>query len=376
MMMALHLPGLPHTVTTEEYSHCAFTEKVLKFAKMFARHQPEYRVVHYGVEGAETEAAEQVDIMSRDEQNELRGHDGNDPAKFYSDDGNTGSPLYLEFNRRLNELLRERVADEDLVLMPFGAGHSQGVDGIPAMQLVESGIGYLHLAHAAHKVFESEAWRHWHQGRADRNGLNYEWVIPNYYDEEAWDVELSPPRNRVVFLGRICEIKGLDTIWEIARRRRDLKFELCGQGDPGPWLQDAPNIRYVPPISGRQRSAYLGNARAIIVPTLFTEPFGGVAAEAQMCGTPAITTDYGAFTETVENGKTGFRCKTLGDFLAALDRAPELDRAYIAERARSRYGLEPVSMLYDRAFRQIIGLRGDGWNSLESDYWKGARHAG
>ena len=33
-MMTLHLPGLPHTVTTDAYSHCAFTAKVLKFAAM------------------------------------------------------------------------------------------------------------------------------------------------------------------------------------------------------------------------------------------------------------------------------------------------------------------------------------------------------
>ena len=40
-------------------------------------------------------------------------------------------------------------------------------------------------------------------------------------------------------------------------------------------------------------------------------------------GTPAITSDFGAFCETVEHGRTGYRCHTLEQFMWAIDHAHE-----------------------------------------------------
>jgi glycosyltransferase involved in cell wall biosynthesis len=283
------------------------------------------------------------------------------------DDANTATPLYREFNKRLRAALRARVTLDDLVLLPFGHGHAEALDGLP-FTLVESGIGYPTLYDGAEfRVFESYAWLHWHQGRANRNGRSYEWVIPNYFDVDAWDLNLDPDPSTVVYFGRICDMKGLPTVVEIARRRPDLHFIICGQGDPAPYLTE-PNIEYKPPVTGRDRSALLGSATAVLMPTAYTEPFGGVAVEAMLCGTPVISTAFGAFTETVEDEVTGFRCHTLGDFLAALERASSLDRAYISARARRLYGYERVARMYDRAFQQIADLDGPGWYSERSAF--------
>jgi hypothetical protein len=48
--MRLHLPAIPHTITSPEFSHCAFTGKVLRFAPMMRSRG--YEVIHYGVEGS------------------------------------------------------------------------------------------------------------------------------------------------------------------------------------------------------------------------------------------------------------------------------------------------------------------------------------
>jgi glycosyltransferase involved in cell wall biosynthesis len=382
--MRLHLLAIPHTVTCGCFSHCAYTAKVLKFPAMML--PLGYDIIHYGVGGADfgfhwkrtcsdgnPGSLELVDIMTGAEQNALRGHDGSDPTRYYGDDANVGTPLYKEFNRRLRLALIERVTQADLVLLPFGHAHGDALSDLP-FKMVESGIGYATLyAPAQFKIFESYAWMHFHQGREDRYGRNYEWAIPNYFNVDDWDLQLAPDMNTVVFLGRICDVKGLPTVVEIAKRRPDLRFIICGQGDPAPYLTQ-PNIEYRAPITGKARSAYLGNARAVLMPTVFTEPFAGVAVEAQMCGTPVISTSYGAFTETIEDEVTGFRAHTLGDFLAALDRAPDLDRAYIADRARRLYGYERVGKMYDRAFQQIQDLQGEGWYSPRSVFQRGTSH--
>lgn len=368
MSTTLHLPGLAHTVTDLAHSHCAFTAKVQKFPAMLDTLPGKpFRVIHYGVEGAVTDADLHVAIMSREEQNRLRGHDGSNTAKFFGDDADAGTPLYKEYNARLRKELAQRVGPTDLVLLPFGWGHAAAVDG-QGFTLIESGIGYPTLyPPAPHKIFESYAWMHWHQGRADRSGGNYEWVIPNYFDTDDWQAVPEPDMNRVVFLGRISDVKGVPTIVELARHRPDLRFELCGQGDPTPYLsKELPNLVYVPPLAGRARSTYLANARAVLMPTVFTEPFGGVAVEAMLCGTPVLSVVYGAFTETIEDRVTGFRCHTLGDWLAALECAPTLDRGYIQRRAQGLYGFRPIAERYQRAFDQISDLKGRGFYTLRS----------
>ena len=61
---------------------------------------------------------------------------------------------------------------------------------------------------------------------------------------------------------------------------------------------------------------------------------------------------------------TGYRSKTLGDWLWALDHVKTLDRATVAHIARSKYTLEAVRPIYVRAFRELWDLyEGPGWTS-------------
>jgi glycosyltransferase involved in cell wall biosynthesis len=260
--------------------------------------------------------------------------------------------------------LQKRVKERDIICHPFGHAHSAAMTTLPNHIHVETGIGYPTLMQGSFRIFESYAWRHYHAGKDGRQGENYEWVIPNYFEIDDWEPKYEQGKY-LAFLGRIDSCKGLDTIHEIAKHT-DKKIVLCGQGDHQRWAH--PNIEYWGPIHGSQRSFYMQNAICSLMPTQFIEPFGGSGVEGLLCGTPLLAADYGAFTETVQHGVNGYRCKTLADWLNAIDTVEHLDRRRIADDARSKYSLQACGAMYDKAFTQMHELHEAGWYTLPKKY--------
>jgi FkbM family methyltransferase len=351
----LHLVGIFHTQHTAAFSHCAFTGKALRFPRMMQRQG--YRVIEYSNSGSESGADEHVEMLSLAEYQLLYGKRAD--TDFHGNDATLGTKGHQLFESRLIPALRERLQPQDIICHPFGHAHQQLMTEFPNHQHVETGIGYPTLMPNSFRIFESYAWMHYHQGKEGRNGKNYEWVVPNYYDLDDWDVR-TEHGSYLAFLGRITELKGIDTIRAIAEHS-PWPIVLHGQGDPSRWQH--PNIEYRGPLSGRKRSEFLGNARALLAPTVFTEPFCGMAVEAMLCGTPVVSVNYGAMTETIQPGM-GFRCHTLQDWLDGINDVGTLNRQAIADRARSIYSFDACGKQYDKIFKQINDLYRAGWYEL------------
>jgi len=83
-----------------------------------------------------------------------------------------------------------------------------------------------------------------------------------------------------------------------------------------------------------------------------------------LCGTPLIAVDYGAFTETIIDSVTGFRCHTLEDWINAINNIDLIDRSVVANTARERYSLEACGKKYDKIFKDINNLWRKGWYQL------------
>ena len=385
MAIRLHMPAIPHTITRDDFSHCAFTGKVKRFGPMMR--SVGFEVYHYGVEGAESGADVDVQLMTQEEWRNLRIESYMDlhpelsrdqvseilakPSTFISELANTGTKLYAEFNKRLGAALKQNYRSKatDILCLPFGHAHDAAhMDGNYVK--VESGIGYNDSKYD-YRIFESYAWLNHALGKERKDPLNYWFVVPNYFDIKQFPLSLTPERKKVGFLGRIGNTKGCHIIKEVARRFPDVDFVICGQGDPRPYT-DLPNLHYKAPIHGAERGEYLGSLTAFLCPSMFLEPFCGVSVEAQLCGTPVITHDSGALRETVEQGVTGLRCHTLAEMCQGVQMALDghFNRRQIHERAVRLYDMWNVAKEYAYAFKTINDVHNgnNGWYSPVSHY--------
>lgn len=370
----LHVLGPPHTIGNLNSSHCAFSMKAARFVPMMQ--SVGYNVVLYWNGSAQDQlypADKFVSILSQVELDtfteEILGEKPT-PQHFVGvKRADVSNKIYQTFNDRLQTQLRARTNPHDIVCLPFGHAHLAALTDLKNVAFVETGIGYPETF-AQFQIFESNAWYHWHLGRGNRSGSDYHWVIPNYYDLNDWHYDPDTARDYVLYFGRITQEKGLDIVREVAKYRPDLRFVLCGQGDPRPWLTE-PNIEYHEPVVGRQRATLLNGAIALLAPTRYVGPFEGVTVEAFLCGLPVLGASWGSFTETIEHGSNGFRCRTLGDFLAGLECIEQdglwWSRGGIARIAAQTYDMYKLAHDYDAAFQQIADLAGAGWYTLRSE---------
>lgn len=186
------------------------------------------------------------------------------------------------------------------------------------------------------------------------NSPRREWVVPNAYQLEEWPFSTDPDPNLVVYFGRLTEAKGCGILPILANYHSNLRFVMCGQGDPTPFL-GPPNLSYQPPLQGRERAAFLGKAAVAIFPSRMIDPFCGAHVEAMLCGTPVVTADYGIFTETVD-AFAGIRCRTERQFIDAIEEARQLRRDRVWDHAQERFSTEAVAPMYGQVFRELEGL--------------------
>lgn len=374
--MRFHLVALPHTWTAMSHSACAFTMKILHFGQMMA--SLGHEVFHYGVGGSETQgwAAEHVQIMSKAEQEGFFGE--YDPAALYEVDWTGRAPYWKLTNDRAAAEINKRAKPGDFVCLIMGTLNRPLARQLRCKALVvEYGIGY-NGTFADYRVFESYAHMHkiWGaQGGFDPDGRFFDRVIPNYLNPNDYPLATGPKGGYYLYLGRLIKRKGIHIAVETCKRL-GVHLKIAGQGcvkvegnrifcSDGE-VYEGDNLEYVGFATGSKRAQLYQNAIATFVATTYIEPFGAVAIESQMAGTPAITTDFGAFPETVEHGRTGYRCNTLNDFVWAAKMAPTLDPQYIHDRAVANYSMDAIRWRYQTYFEQLQDLWGDGWYAVHS----------
>jgi glycosyltransferase involved in cell wall biosynthesis len=342
--MRFHVVGLPHTQVTRAFSWCAFTNEVRVFCNMMS--DAGHEVTLYA--GEETEArAALVPCITREEQ-----------ARYFPDrvpPYDPGHPGWRLFNGRAAAAIAERSGLGDLVCISSWAQWPVA-EAVRHLETVEPFIGYSGSA-VRDRVFKSQAWRAcvqgWQQTSYDADGSFYDAVVP--YAFELGDFAVGDGAGGyLLYVGRLTRRKGLEVVVETAKRT-GLPLVVAGFGEKELIPAGAEFVGVVGPA---ERARLMGAAAATLMPTLYVEAFGAVAVESQLCGTPAITTDWGAFPETVEHGVSGFRCSSLGEFEDAVRLAGTLDRAAV-RRSAERFSAERVGPQFISYFGRLERLRAE-----------------
>jgi glycosyltransferase involved in cell wall biosynthesis len=266
-------------------------------------------------------------------------------------------PCWVISNQRAAAAIRERWQHGDVLGVIAGTCQAPLVAALADLRPLvwEWGIGYTGVLKSSHKVFESYAWAHHVAGLSGRDDIAYyDTVIPNCYDPADFTPS-TRAGDYLLFMGRPTERKGLPIVRAIAERV-DLPLKVAGQ--PG---HNIPGAEYLGVVTGNEKAELLAGARALLCPTTYLEPFGGVAVEAMLSGTPVISTDWGAFTETVTHGVTGYRARTLRQFLDGVRNAESLDRHQIVADAHSRFTTAIGAWLYSQQLDVLADLYGEGW---------------
>lgn len=346
-----HVVSLPHTNTNAQFITCAYTQKVIKFCSMMM--SLGHIVYLYGTDAekneAECTAFIECGINEFSKENYL----------FAPFDINATHWINMNI-KAIHEIDKCRQC-KDFICLIAGFCQKQIADAFPEMMSVEFGIGYEGVF-AKYKVFESYSWMHTiygqRQGANNANGNFFDCVIPNYFNINDFPFS-SQKEDYFLFIGRLIDRKGYKIAVDTCKHL-GAKLIIAGQGTPPEFGQ------YVGVVDSKVRGQLMSKAKAVFVPTLYLEPFGGVASEAMLCGTPVITTDWGAFTETVINGKTGFRCHTLQEFIDAANQVQTLDYNYIRQYAISKWSMDVIKHCYQQYFDRLSLLWQKGWYQLKS----------
>ena len=346
--MRFHVVSLPHTQTTRAYSHCAYTEKVRKFCDMMSVN---HEVFLYS--GTDNEAAgKHIQCISKAVQ-ARNGFHG--PADTYKIEWDADLPYWREMNLRAALEISRRRKDGDFLCVISG---SQQVISqcLPEMQCVEFGIGYEGVF-APYRVYESYSAMHsieaTHQGGFYKTDTrDFDTVIHNYYDRADFP-EPDEKDDYFLYVGRLIGRKGYRIAQDVCDRLHK-RLIVCGFGDFDGYGE------YRGVVGIEERGKLMSRAQAVFVPTQYLEPFGGVHAEALLCGSPVITSDFGVFTETV-TPEVGRRCRSLRDYLQAVEEVQTLDREFIREYALSKFSYEAIRPQYERYFEKLLTVRDEGW---------------
>ncbi|MGD9879448.1 MAG: glycosyltransferase family 4 protein [Reyranella sp.] len=195
--------------------------------------------------------------------------------------------------------------------------------------------------------------------------VNWRGTVPHGLPRELLPFTAEPTGGYLAFLGRISPEKRPDRAIEIAVRA-GLPLKIAAKVDEvdraywqdtiAPLVGRHSNVEFIGEINEAQKAEFLGNARALLFPIDWPEPFGLVMIESMACGTPVIAYRAGSVPEVIEDGVSGFIVHNEAEAAAAVARLPLLDRACVREAFERRFTVERMADDYLAIYHKLPGV--------------------
>jgi len=196
---------------------------------------------------------------------------------------------------------------------------------------------------------------------SQRKGFeNINYLTTVYNGINLNEFEFNPkPKDYFLFMGALGEHKNpKDAI--LAAKDAGVKLILTGGKIREPYfskeikpLIDGEKIKYLGEVKDEERIELLKNAKALLFPIKWQEPFGLVMIEAMACGTPVVAYPNGAVPEVVKNKETGFIVNNAGQMAEAMKNIEKIDRRKCRERVERYFTEEKMVNDYEKIMNKL-----------------------
>jgi glycosyltransferase involved in cell wall biosynthesis len=115
-----------------------------------------------------------------------------------------------------------------------------------------------------------------------------------------------------------------------------------------------PNITYSGNLSGSAKIKFIAEAKALLFPIQWEEPFGMAVIEALACGTPVIAMNRGAMPEIIEHGVNGFLANNEDEFYEYMQRVDEIDPAACRRSVEEKFSAIAMAQVYIDRYKEVI----------------------
>jgi glycosyltransferase involved in cell wall biosynthesis len=233
----------------------------------------------------------------------------------------------------------------------------------PVVHTLHGRLDLRHLLHLFGQFPEARLVSISDSQRTPLAALPLKWLATVHHGLPVADIpwRATPNEGYLAFLGRISREKRPDLAIAVAKQL-GLPLRIAAKVDEldrkyfeeriRPSLSH-PLIEFVGEVDEAQKWAFLGEARCLLFPIDWPEPFGIAMIEALACGTPVVARPRGSVPEIIRDGEVGFLGETVQQLAAAVKRIDLIDRERCRRYVEERFSVGAMTDRYEAVYRSL-----------------------